>query len=397
MTAPVVVSRSTGFVNSAASHPVALVPTLISPRNMTSNTAPSPFVASSSSSPFGYLPYYAFDGLATPPYWLGNGGGVDWLQLDLGSGNAQILDNYSVQAADDLTAYLTRVPKTWTMRGSNDGTTFTTVDTRSSETGWSNAEIRSYTCATRTTAYRYFRLNITANNGDSTYTHVGELSLFVSPPAVTAGNLLVVVVSTSGAIKPGIDAPSGPDWWLVGSQINTVQSKPYQTVWAKIATGTDALTLVTDAGTSSSYVSYQISGHGSAVTYASIGTGNSTNADPPSCTQSGSAQDTLSIAAYTGYNHVATAAPSGYGNLKTASPSSGNSGFTSTADNALTAINTENPGVFTSVSDYWIASTILIPAGAISTKARITQVAVEVLSSMTAAIATGQSIVFTAT
>jgi hypothetical protein len=40
--------------------------------------------------------------------------------------------------------------------------------------GWTGAEIRTYSCAVHTTAYRYFRLNITANNGANPYTMLAE-------------------------------------------------------------------------------------------------------------------------------------------------------------------------------------------------------------------------------
>jgi hypothetical protein len=42
-------------------------------------------------------------------------------------------------------------------------------------------ELKTYAIA-NPAAYRYYRLNITANNGDSTLTDLAELGLFVSTP-----------------------------------------------------------------------------------------------------------------------------------------------------------------------------------------------------------------------
>jgi hypothetical protein len=74
------------------------------------------------------------------------------------------------------------LPKTWTMEGSNNGSIMDDDRHRHERDrmdilGWS--DIRAYARATTSaTAYRYFRLNITANNGDATYTQVAELYLY---------------------------------------------------------------------------------------------------------------------------------------------------------------------------------------------------------------------------
>lgn len=53
-------------------------------------------------------------------------------------------------------------PKAWTLQGSNNGTTWTTLDTRTN-VGWFAGQSRQY-ALTNTTAYTYYRLNITANS-----------------------------------------------------------------------------------------------------------------------------------------------------------------------------------------------------------------------------------------
>ncbi len=160
---------------------MALIPP---PYSMTTMTAPSPLVANASSwytsdPTSAYAPFHAFDNNSGNA-WTGQGGGVDWLSLDLGSGNTIIAGSYSLTMVSS--GFLLRCPKTWTFQGSNDNSSWTTVDTVASETGWSFGETRTFTCDTATTAYRYFRLNITANNGDGTYTEVDQMNIIAIVP-----------------------------------------------------------------------------------------------------------------------------------------------------------------------------------------------------------------------
>ena len=69
-------------------------------------------------------------------------------------------------------------PRTWTLRGSTVGINFDVIDTRSNIT-WSNSTPeRTFTLSTRV-AYRYYRVNITANNGHEFlsigYIHFGDI------------------------------------------------------------------------------------------------------------------------------------------------------------------------------------------------------------------------------
>ena len=162
----------------------------LGPHDLTSDTSHPPFVVSASSA-YGFLPeFHAFDGTST--YWIGVNGGVDWLQIDLGS--PQVLGSYAILATSELA----RMPKDWTMQGSNDGAAWTVLDTRAGQ-AWTSGETLSFRILPITTAYRYYRLNITANNGDGTYTDIGELSLFqgiIAGGASTAQAITFPVIAT---------------------------------------------------------------------------------------------------------------------------------------------------------------------------------------------------------
>lgn len=157
-------------------------PPQFAPKNMSGNSTPSPYVAAASSA---FRPaYQAFNGVigAAGTDWLGTGGGVDWLRIDLGAGGGFPLLSYAVAVNTQPEA--ARAPKNWTLEGSTDASSWTVLDTQTNQTSWGSGEIRSFTCgAPSATAFRYYRINITANNGDGTFTQVDEL--FLNSPGWT--------------------------------------------------------------------------------------------------------------------------------------------------------------------------------------------------------------------
>jgi hypothetical protein len=103
--------------------------------------------------------------------WLSSA--VSWLQYDFGSGVTQTIKRYTVTSANDVPA---RDPKDWQLQGSNDGATWTTLDTQSNQSFANRFEAHAYIIASPG-AYRYYRLNVTANGGDAS-TQLSELGLF---------------------------------------------------------------------------------------------------------------------------------------------------------------------------------------------------------------------------
>jgi len=107
-----------------------------------------------------------FNGNATNP------GPTGWLRYDFGAGNAQTVKRYTVVSAD----VADRDPKTWTFQGSNDGSTWTTLDTQSNQAFVNRNHANVYNIG-NTTAYRYYRIDVTANNG-GTVLAIAELGLW---------------------------------------------------------------------------------------------------------------------------------------------------------------------------------------------------------------------------
>ncbi|WP_344111964.1 GH92 family glycosyl hydrolase [Kribbella alba] len=69
---------------------------------------------------------------------------------------------YALTSANDADG---RDPKNWTVSGSNDGTTWTTLDTRTNENFETRFQTKEYTFA-NDTAYKFFKLDITQNHGE---------------------------------------------------------------------------------------------------------------------------------------------------------------------------------------------------------------------------------------
>jgi fibronectin type 3 domain-containing protein len=106
-------------------------------------------------------------------FWF-HGGTTGWLQYDFGANSAQVIKRYTMVSAPLIPE---RDPKDWQFQGSNDGSTWTTLDTQSNQTFQFRTYLRIFDIG-NTTAYRYYRLNVTANNGDASFLHLSSLGLW---------------------------------------------------------------------------------------------------------------------------------------------------------------------------------------------------------------------------
>ncbi|WP_435735997.1 GH92 family glycosyl hydrolase [Cellulosimicrobium sp. PMB13] len=99
---------------------------------------------------------------------------------------------YALSSANDAPG---RDPRAWTLEGSTDGTSWTTLDTRGNQTFSERFQTRGYTVATPG-AYRFYRLDITSNSG-SDGTQLAELQL--ATEALAATNMTAEVGSGPSA------------------------------------------------------------------------------------------------------------------------------------------------------------------------------------------------------
>jgi hypothetical protein len=105
--------------------------------------------------------------------WFVSGVKTPWIAYAFTASASHIVTSYSVTSANDAQD---RDPTGWQLQGSNNGTTWTTVDTRTSEVFANRFQTNFYSC-TNTTAYRRYRFLVTANNGSIDF-QVDEIQLF---------------------------------------------------------------------------------------------------------------------------------------------------------------------------------------------------------------------------
>lgn len=164
--------------------PTGLVP------SMTSNATPSPYVASDSGDiGGGYEAYRAFDGVFSTEWAIAGASGI--LTVDLGSGNAGVCNQYTITGPNLSTE---QSPSTWTFQGSNDGSTWTTLDTQTN-VQWTNPQQIQNFVIGNMLAWRYYRINISANFTSPNYTAITQLDIITNSATIRYN---VLNVSASG-------------------------------------------------------------------------------------------------------------------------------------------------------------------------------------------------------
>ncbi|HEV7706867.1 MAG TPA: ThuA domain-containing protein, partial [Asanoa sp.] len=99
-----------------------------------------------------------FDG-STGTKWLVRTN-TGWAQGKLAA--PTVVNRYALTSANDFPG---RDPKNWKLQGSNDGQSWTDLDTRTNEVFPQRFQTRQFSF-TNTTAYQYYRLDISANSGE---------------------------------------------------------------------------------------------------------------------------------------------------------------------------------------------------------------------------------------
>lgn len=95
----------------------------------------------------------------TSSYWAASTT-TGWWKYDFGT--TRIIQRVTIQAR---TSSANQSPKTFTIEGSNNDSDWDVLYTAANETGWTVSQVRTFTFADNITAYRYYRINVTANDG----------------------------------------------------------------------------------------------------------------------------------------------------------------------------------------------------------------------------------------
>lgn len=115
----------------------------------------------------------AFDGNPGSK-WYGYNAPTNWIQYDLGEGNAQVVQRYTINSAD----VPERDPRSWNFLGSQDGNQWTILDVQSNQSFRIRMGMNTYNIR-NITPFRFYRLDITANNG-APGVAVSELGLWAA-------------------------------------------------------------------------------------------------------------------------------------------------------------------------------------------------------------------------
>jgi hypothetical protein len=151
----------------------------------------------------------AFDGSTATKWFNANGGNTGWLQFYFG-GPLKAVVRYALSSANDVPG---RDPKNWQFQGSQDGSSWTTLDTRSNELFASRFLTKQYAIS-NTTAFAYYRLYITANNGDPSGLQLSEMAFTFG----TAAPTLVSLAASAGQIQ--LSWPADHLGWHLEMQTN---------------------------------------------------------------------------------------------------------------------------------------------------------------------------------
>ena len=163
-----------------------------------------------------------------------------------------VVDSYKMYTTRNGSFSSTRAPKDWTFEGSNDGQTWTTLDTRTDETGWKEGENRTYQ-SENAAAYSYYKFNCTANNGDNDYLMLWEIEFYTSdgvlPTLVSKGDAGIIPSwSSSHSDYPGSKAFDGNRANSNGRWLASLTSHMYVIYHFKRATVVNGVSIYNGGG-----------------------------------------------------------------------------------------------------------------------------------------------------
>lgn len=124
-------------------------------------------------------PAKAFDGDRSTYWSVLSSQTTEWIGYDRGAGNAAVAKSYQVVSYDDSA---TNNPSAWQFEGSNDNTNWVSLDTKAGQPLSATNPAAAAIQIANATAFRYYRLKPTANNGGPGIT-IGELRIFGINPA----------------------------------------------------------------------------------------------------------------------------------------------------------------------------------------------------------------------
>jgi PKD repeat protein/type 1 glutamine amidotransferase len=186
--------ESSWFTGLIGARPAGAVRAYEAPESVTATVGSRP-------SPSGELPPNLIDG-NTGTKWLtfANTGAIT-LKLKAPA----VASAYAIGSANDSED---RDPQDWTIEGSTDGTTWVTLDSRTGQDFPQRFQMRTFDIANNTTAYQWYRMNITRNSGAAELQQ-SEFQIFgpeptEGPPPIPTQEAVVEVVDRQHPANEGL-------------------------------------------------------------------------------------------------------------------------------------------------------------------------------------------------
>jgi hypothetical protein len=172
---------------------------------MTANNAPSPYVAAASTASGSNQPWVAFDRNVNAATGWFSTAATGWISMDFGS--SVIIDGYTIYGSNNQTLN----PRNWTLEGSSNNVSWNTLHTVTLPSAIAASSTYSISSISNSTAYRYYRVNISLNGGGATI-QMPELELYQQFTAALASGgsfnfntagVTVSATSTTASLSAG--------------------------------------------------------------------------------------------------------------------------------------------------------------------------------------------------
>jgi hypothetical protein len=200
---------------------------------------------SNTNSPAAEAKEKAFDGNSDTKWLIFANSG--WLQYQFAENKSSIVNSYTLTSANDAAE---RDPKAWKLQGSDDGINFITLDNRSDETFSSRFQTRTFNFDNNT-AYKYYRLDITQNNGGGLL-QLADLKLF-SPFADSGDYRVVTEEGVSTLVSLG-----NREYQVIIPEGELTATIQIQSLDDNIAEGTETIQVTLQPDTSNPVATYRV-------------------------------------------------------------------------------------------------------------------------------------------
>lgn len=217
-----IVNINTSFIvnsinnNGGSTNTTGLVAPMVSRQvipNMTSFDTPEGIAFANTFAGIGNEPWRAFDGVASTAW----GTAVTFTTLPSQVIGYQFTSPRNIKRYGIKANTVNTVPNRWTFEGSNDGTTYTVLDTVTSSITTADAVITSSLLA-NTASFTFYRLNVSLGSGGvNNFVSIKELEMTESTSSATGGASGGTYNFDTANVSASIISPTAPVSGLVAN------------------------------------------------------------------------------------------------------------------------------------------------------------------------------------